>query len=447
MSQDHATARTLPAESPPRRFALGNHPLGFWFIFWGEFAERSSYYGMRTILLLYMIQRLGFREGHASFVMHGFMAACYLLPLVGGYLADNYFGKYRTIVAFSIPYVLGHVILGIQSVPYLILALALLAMGSGVIKPNISTLMGMTYDQRRPGQTRLRSDAFAIFYGAINLGAAISSFAMPWLRDRYGYAIAFLFPAVLMTLALAAFAGGKRFYAVEHVGRVRLTAEDRRQRLQFLCRILGLFAVVAFFWSIFDQSASTWTLFATDHLDLPTVFGWKLAPDSIQALNPVLILILLPPITLAWHGLARLGCPLRPTDKMVIGFVLTGITMALMAVAGFRAGDAGHVSVLWEVISYVLITAAEICISVVGLELAFSLAPAALKSFVTACWLLTVFVGDLLNMAITPFYGAKLPLAGVTVRPGPYFALFAVATIPVALGFVWIAKEFNREPG
>jgi POT family proton-dependent oligopeptide transporter len=433
---------TQTTSSPPvasaatvERSSLADHPLGFWFFFWGEFAERCSYYGMRAILLLYMIDRLKFSEETASAAMSYFIAACYFLPLVGGYLADNYIGKYRTIVGFSLPYILGHVILGIENVPFLILALSLLAMGTGVIKPNISTLMGMTYDQQRPGQTRLRSDGFAMFYGAINIGAAISSFAMPWIRDHYSYQIAFLFPAALMVVAFLIFAIGKPFYAVETIRRVRLTPEDRRARLVVLGRIFGLFVVVTFFWSIFDQAASTWTLFARDCLDL-NLFGWKLAPDSIQGLNPILIILMLPPITLLWHLLARLGISLKPTDKMLIGFVLTAITMGIMSVAGYRALTVGRVSVLWEVIPYVMITVAEICISVVGLELAFTAAPASMKSFVTACWLLTVFFGNMLNSQITPLY-SKL-------APGPYFGLFVLVMIPVTVAFVIIARRFNR---
>jgi POT family proton-dependent oligopeptide transporter len=448
MSHDSSSAGRIPAEALPlQRSSVFDHPIGFWFIFWGEFAERSSYYGMRAILLLYMVQRLGFSERHGSLTMHGFIAACYLLPLVGGFLADHYFGKYRTIVGFSIPYILGHVILGIESVPFLFMALCLLAMGTGVIKPNISTLMGMTYDQQRPGQTKLRSDGFALFYGSINIGAAISSFAMPWLRVHYSYRIAFLFPAALMVVAFLLFALGKPFYAVEKIQRERLTPEEesiaRRQRREVLERILGLFLVVAFFWSIFDQSASTWTLFAADHLRL-NFFGWKLAPDAIQGLNPIFILILLPPITLLWHLLPRLGIELRATDKMVIGFVLTGLTMALMSIAGFLAGDSGRVSIFWEVIPYLLITVAEICISVVGLELAFTAAPPSMKSFVTACWLLAVFVGDLLDMAVTLLYGLKLPRLGLSIAPGSYFALLALATIPVTVAFILIARKFHR---
>ena len=324
----HAAAgardRVRARPQPPAAAVCWRIPPGFWFFFWGEFAERCSYYGMRAILLLYMIDRLQFGDAQASVVMSYFMAACYFLPLVGGYLADHYFGKYRTIVAFSLPYIIGQVILGIENKPFLFIALSLLAMGSGVIKPNISTLMGLTYDQQRPGQTKLRSDAFAIFYGAINIGAAISSFAMPWLRDQYGYQTAFLCRGGPDGRGVRDL---RRRQAVlrrgNDPGATTAGPQDRRQRLVVLRRIFGLFIVVAFFWSIFDQSATTWTLFARDHLDL-NFFGLQLTPDQIQGLNPILILLLLPPITMLWHLLARLGLELRPTDKMLIGFVLTG---------------------------------------------------------------------------------------------------------------------------
>jgi POT family proton-dependent oligopeptide transporter len=468
------TNHTAPTGGPMA--APTNHPIGFWFFFWGELAERSSYYGMRGILALYMANRLGFTEANADLAMHAFIAACYLLPLLGGWIADNYFGKYWTIVGFSIPYILGHVILGIESIPFLVGALTLLAMGSGVIKPNISTLMGLTYDHERPGQDKLRSDAFAMFYGAINVGAAISSFAMPWIRSTYGYQIAFLFPAGLMVVAFFVFAMGKRHYAVETIGRRDKTAEERHEQWAVFWKIAGVFAVVTFFWSIFDQSASTWTFFAKEHLNL-TLFGVTLEPDMIQGLNPVLIVIMLPPVTLFWHFLSNRGIKLRPTDKMLIGYFLAIVTMAMMATAGFlspkkqeaqkdatvaEASDSDSSrpaaisdatasagkslsdesqqhkpSVLWEMAAYVVITLAEICISVVGLELAFTAAPKSMKSFITACWLLTVFAGNLLAMAVTQLYSL--------MPPGPYFSLLTLMMVAVTAMFVFVANQFNRQ--
>src|SRR5262245_26387250 len=178
-------------ESAPPTTSSGTtpqgHPPALWFFFWGEFAERSSYYGMRAILFLYLTQGLAISDTRAAPIYSGFKMACYFLPLLGGLIADRWLGRYWTIVGFSVPYVLGHFILGIESEVAMVIALALLAGGSGVIKPNISTLMGQTYDQQRPGQAQLRSAAFQWFYLSINIGALISMFALPLLRERYGY--------------------------------------------------------------------------------------------------------------------------------------------------------------------------------------------------------------------------------------------------------------------
>jgi POT family proton-dependent oligopeptide transporter len=441
MNRSVEVSETTGAGSPPRFLGLigryvSSHPVGFWFIFWGELAERCSYYGMRAILFRYMAEQMGLGDAVANMGNHYFIAACYLLCLVGGYVADNYFGKYWTIIGFSLPYILGHVILGIESIPFMISALFLLAMGSGVIKPNISTLMGMTYDQQRPGQERLRSDAFAMYYAAINIGAAISSFAMPEIRDSYGYRTAFLFPAALMVIAFFIFAFGKRYYAVETISRQRKTPEEKREQRVVLRRVLGLFVAVSFFWLIFDQGSSTWVSFARDHLELNFYGIHQFAPDQLQSFNPFLLFLFLPLITLFWHTLARRGLKLRPTDKMMIGFIGTTATVALMALAGFLARY-GKVSVWWEFIGYALITVSEICISVVGLELAFTAAPENMKSFVTGCWWLTVFAGNILNAQITPFY--------VKMFPDQYFGLLTILMVVVTVVFHQVARRFNRQ--
>jgi POT family proton-dependent oligopeptide transporter len=555
---DHQ-AEPAPEHEVP---AAKGHPTGFWFFFWGEFAERCSYYGMRAILAAYMADRLGLGEANSATYMSFFIAACYFLPLVGGYVADNFLGKYWTIVGFSVPYVIGQLLVGFESTPFLILSLTLLAMGSGVIKPNISTLMGLTYDQYRPGQTQLRSDAFAIFYFSINIGAAISQFAMPTIRTRYGYQIAFLFPAALMAIALAVFAAGKRFYAVERIERTQLTDEERKERWAVLTRIFGLFVLVMFFWAIFDQSASTWIFFARACMNLH-MFGFHVDPDQIQAFNPVFILILLPAVTLFVKYLQKQGMRIRPTDKMVVGFLLTAGCMAIMAGAAVLAGQAdlrpynatgadvawsikgdrasysgrgdvnasvedahtvvlkyqvpdptkpketyritsaadlklvregdksllvttgdpkgpmsvmlepqgkeagpgttlaseqplrillqgdmtlnnrwfvasaNQVSIWWQVLAYLVITVAEVLISVTGLELAYTAAPKSMTGFVTACWLLTVGMANLfINASVTRVYLHMQPMA--------YFGMLAGVLLVVTILFGIVARQFNR---
>jgi POT family proton-dependent oligopeptide transporter len=433
--------------TPPSFFVrfFTSHPPGFWFFFWGELAERSCYYGMRAILFLYVANQLNFGDDDASTIVSLFVAACYLLPLIGGYLADNYFGKYWTIVGFSLPYIIGQLLLSIDSQQvlgispryFLFVSLALLAMGSGVIKPNISTLMGLTYDQYRPGKTQLRSDAFAFFYMAINIGAFASSLAVPWLRTHYSYATAFLFPAGLMVLALSLFALGKPFYAREVIVRThRATPEERRQQWAVLGKLFGVFLVITFFWMIFDQSTTTWIRFARNDFDLQ-LFGYHIDPDQVQSLNPGFIVLLLPLISVGlWRLLARFGIHMRPTDKMLVGFILTAASMATMTIPGFMVTPEHKASLWWQVATFFLVTIAELCISPVGLELAFTAAPQSMKGFITGCFLLTVFFGNVLNSFLTRLY---TPLG-----PGKYFGLLTGILILVTLAFIYVAHQFNR---
>ncbi len=477
---------------------LLQHPTGFWFIFWGEFAERCSYYGMRAILTSYMIDKLELSAGDAGSYFYLFVAGCYLLPLVGGFVADNYLGKFNTIVIFSLPYILGHVVLGFENFPCLAIALVLLAMGSGVIKPNISTLMGMTYEQHRPGDNELRTTAFSLFYMAINIGAALSQLVIPWIRTNYGYQIAFLFPAVLMAVSFVTFALGKPFYAKEVISKASKTPEERALQWQVLGRIGGLFLLVTFFWAIFDQSASTWIIFGRLYQDT-SMFGWHVDVEQVQATNPILIVLLTPLFAALWAYMRSLGMPVRATDKILVGFLLTALCMGVMAYPAYQAGpietlavplgkvqsqgeaeekmketlpayyaqivlapmnpiasmaDAStgvgvpiqttklfvrpenKVTIWWQVLAFLVITVAEILISITGLELAFVAAPKSMKSFVTSLWLLTVFVANIFNTYLAQLYPS--------MNPGVFFAMLVGLMILVAMIFYFVALRFNR---
>src|SRR5262245_16586725 len=215
---DGALAAKVDAALQPARGGfiqyLRSHPTGFWFIFWGELAERCAYYGVRALFVVYMVEVLfaqsipdeSAREGWAQFVAFAFKAACYLTPLIGGLIADRYLGKYWTIVSFAVPYVFGPILLGMPVAWVYYPGLGILAIGTGVIKPNISTLMGMTYDQKKPGQTQLRSDAFFMFYFAINLGSTFSYLVLPEISRHFGFEVAFAIPAALLRVAVGVFA-------------------------------------------------------------------------------------------------------------------------------------------------------------------------------------------------------------------------------------------------
>jgi POT family proton-dependent oligopeptide transporter len=537
---NHATAPAI--EQPAKKVGflkeLLRHPKGFWFFFWGEFAERCSYYGMAAILARYMDERLQLGEGGGFLGMSLFKAGAYFLPLLGGWVADRYFGKYWTIVGFSIPYILGHVILGFEYIPALVIALMLLAMGSGVIKPNISTLMGMTYDQQRPGDDLLRSNAFAYFYLAINIGAFISQAALPPIRTAFDYWVAFLFPAALMVVAFIIFALGKPYYAVETIRRTGLSPEERHERWRVVLAVTALFLPVVFFWAVFDQSHSVWVFFARDYLSAQ-LFGIPVEPDQMQAINPLMIMVLLPLMTFLWVVLNNRGIRVRPTDKMLVGFLLTAgvllvfITAATLTgpaenravtlrvagdeltvsvrtdsgvtdwrgpltrdaakpekikaqlswgensvnVAGtlktkekgkasvtlaetgpalgwlkgrsFTEGDAintryvapeQRASLWWQVFAYLVLTVAEILISVTGLELAFVVAPQTMKSFITAIWLASVGVANL-------FVNAPLKWPYESLSATAFFGMQLGIMAAVIVSFFFIARRFNRMQG
>ncbi len=414
------------------------HPKGFWFIFWGELAERASFYGMKALLVLYMIDKLGYTDANSSTVASFFTAACYLLPIAGGYIADRWLGKFRTIIYFAIPYIMGHIILGtFTSEVGLYIALALLAGGSGSIKPNISTLMGRMYEEQ--GKSHLLSQAFSWFYMAINIGAASTMTSLPFIRDRYGYSMAFMAPTIMMAVSLAIFYLGKKHYPKEDVRQlasVVRTQQQRHEQRATLVRLSGLFLLIVFFWSVFDQSYSTWTLFARDHMVLDTFVG-RIPPDAIQGLNPILIVIMSPFFAWLWIKTDRnTARPLSSPRKMLIGFVLVLLCMVLMTVAGFLA-TGSKVSILWEVGAYVLITAAELCISAIGLQLAFEEAPEHMKSMITGVWLCTVFLGDILAGLFSRLY--------TQTTPGNFFGMMTVMIAIVTVAFYQVGKRFERK--
>lgn len=320
-----------------------SHPKGFFFLFAGEFAERFSFYGMRAILPLYLSDQLGFGEEKGGLYYSLFLGMCYALPLLGGWVADNFLGKYWTIVGFSLPYVLGQFLVGFENPYLLVISLGLLSMGTGVIKPNISTLMGITYDQQRPGQEALRTTAFQAFYMSINIGAFLSQLLVPMIRDTTGsYLYAFLVPAVFMVVALAIFAIGKKHYGTEVIKKVKEpeTPAQTVAKLKVLGQVALLFLLVSFFWAVFDQSSYTWVYFAKTYMNR-NILGFDLAPDSIQALNPFFIVGLIGGSFLLKMVLPKKANAkvLPATFKMLIGFLLTSVCMGVMAFAAYQVGD------------------------------------------------------------------------------------------------------------
>ncbi len=436
-----------PAATPAR------HPIAIWFFFWGEFAERCSYYGMRAILPLYLTTRLGLPDDTASTWYFAFKMGCYFLPLLGGWLADRYLGKYWTIVGFSVPYVIAQLLIGIENDWIVMLALALCAMGSGVIKPNISALMGQTYDQQRPGNGSLRASAFLWFYFAVNVGALISLFALPIIRNKFGYQVAFLVPAGFMAVALAIFALGKPHYAKETVGPApSMSPEERAEQRKVVARLLGVFLLVVFFWVVYEHNDTQWTFFARDHIDLK-IPSWapswleatdkdgtptgQIAPDQFQFINALFVLLLVLFFQWFWPTVDPTGKRFPQTTKVLLGFVFTGAAPAVMALAAQGTAGGAKVSMLWIVGAYIILTLGEVLLYGTMLDLSYAYAPARMKGFITACFLVTNALGNLINMQYAGMYNTRL-------SPELFFTIDAALCFGAAIAFFFVARQFNK---
>lgn len=409
---------------------------------------------MKGLLTLYLVSAYHYGDARAGSVTQYFGAACYLMPLAGGFLADRFIGKYNTIVIFSLPYILGHIVLGsFIGDKWLLLALSLLALGAGAIKPNTSTLMGLIYE--RQGKKELLSEAFSYYYAAINIGAFITSFTLPAVQAYYeklktptmgleaarvyGYQIALMYPTILMAVALAVFALGKRFYPKEEIVRTEKSVEQKAEERATLVRISGIFLLIAVFWFVYDQQSSTWILFANSDMDLwLRPFNIYILPNQLNALNAILIILMTPIFNWWWDFLkARRGAPVPATQKMMLGFILVIGCVLMMALAGFLAVH-GKVTVWLFVIATVIITMAELCVSVVGLEFAFTQGTERTKSTVTAAFLFMVFLGDGVGgLFIDQLYDS--------IGHGMFFLSQAFIMVVVAVLFRFVAQTFERQ--
>lgn len=262
--------------------------------------------------------------------------------------------------------------------------------------------------------------------------------SLPFIRDRYGYSVAFMAPTLMMVISLVIFFFGKKHYPKEDVRAERQTiktAQQRHEERATLLRLSGLFTLIVFFWSIFDQSYSTWTLFARDYLILDTLFG-RIPPDAIQGLNPVLIVIMSPFFAWLWTRTDRdKNHRLSSPKKMLLGFFLVILCMVVMTIAGYLA-VVEKVSILWEAGAYILITMAELCISVIGLQIAFEEAPDQMKSVITGVWLFTVFLGDILAGLFSRLY--------TQMTPGSFFGIMTIMIALVTIAFYFVGKRFEH---
>ncbi len=390
-------------------------PKGIPYIVTNEAAERFSFYGMKGILIVFMTKYLVDSSGahdlmgaeEAKGYYHLFTSAVYFTPILGAIIADAFFGKYRTILSLSLVYCAGHLCLALDETRFgLALGLGLIALGSGGIKPCVSAHVG---DQFGKTNQHLLEKVFGWFYFSINLGAFASTVLTPWLLANYGPHVAFGVPGILMGLATIFFWMGRNVFVHIPRGGIEFLKETFSPTgLKSIGRLLPIYAFVAMFWALFDQTGSAWVLQA-DRMDL-NFLGLEWLPSQIQAVNPIMIMVLIPVFngfkTIGWPGLYSLidrVFPLTHLRKIGIGFFLT-VPAFLLPAWIERQLDAGEfVNIGWQLLAYVIMTAAEVFVSITCLEFSYTQAPRKMKSLIMACFLMSVSLGNIFVSGVNFF--------------------------------------------
>lgn len=446
------------------------HPKGLYLLFLTEMWERFSYYGMRGILILYLTKTyleggLNISAQNASLIYGFFTGFVYFTPLIGGWIADKWIGQRHAITIGGITMMLGQLALfAVNTHAGLFTGLGLLIIGNGFFKPNISTLVGGLYEE---GDER-RDSAFSIFYMGINLGAFMAPLVVGFLTDNlfagtvtsdtgeviisYGYRYGFLAAAIGMFLGQILFNTlaqkylgniGKRpgslqasaLNAGAPVDTKKPLTKEEKERITV---IFVLFVFAIFFWAGFEQAGSSLSLYTDKYVDRH-MFGYEIPTAWFQSVNPLFIVLLAPLFGMFW--VSKTGKKLTTPIKMGLGMVILGLGFFFMlgAVAE-RGGDTEDISIkaslIWLVLTYLVHTLGELCLSPVGLSVVTKLSPPKLASVLMGVWLLSSFVANIV--------GGFLASSVESMGAGKIFLYVALFVIVCGIILITLNKKLLR---
>jgi proton-dependent oligopeptide transporter, POT family len=372
---------------------LFGHPKGLFVLFLTEMWERFSYYGMRALLVYYMMKQLMFSQGEASQIYGLYTGLVYLTPLLGGWLADRVIGQRRAVILGGVLMAIGHFLMAVQSLFFP--ALLFLIMGNGAFKPNISTQVGGLYPAGDPRRDR----AFSIFYMGINLGAIFSPLICGTLGEVYGWHYGFGAAGIGMVIGLSIYLLGQRWLAPDYLTARKLAGAEPLPPITAAekNRMWGLIAVClisAAFWAAYEQQGNTLALWADTATDR-RLFGWEFPASWFQSLNPALVCLLTPVVTTSWSRQSKKNREPSAIAKMAFGcFLLASGFLVMVPAASSYAVDEIPVNVLWLFFFTLLATLGELYLSPVGLSLVTKLAPARVVSTMMGIWFSSAFIGN-----------------------------------------------------
>ncbi len=466
MSSKNLTADAVSAEP--------KYPKSIPFIIGNEAAERFSFYGMRSILATFLVAQFfnpslnpalkTIAEAKANESTHFFVTLAYTLPFVGGLVADWFTGKYKIILWISIVYCFGHLCLALfeSNLDGFIFGLVLVAIGAGGIKSCVSANVGDQFDKSNQA---LMSKVYGWFYFSINAGSVVSTVLIPWVYATYGPKWAFGIPGILMALATLIFFLGRKMYvrvppsgvnknnfvfisvyALFNIGKKQKGQSlldvakgkflpEKVEGVKAVYRVMAVFIFAPIFWAMWDQNLSEWVLQA-EHLDRNINLGFTeftVLPGQVQTANPVFLLSFIPLFTyFVYPFFEKIGLKPTPLRRIGTGLALTALSFVVIALIEERIELGEHPSVWWQIFAYVILSAAEVLVSITGLEYAYTQAPKSMKGTMSAIWLLTVALGNLFVATING-----------SISKGGFFAQFSGANfywmfVVICTGFLVI---------
>src|SRR5262245_8814968 len=442
----------------------GGHPRGLTTLFFTEMWERFSYYGMRGFLILYMTTPvvaggLGFEDKVAGSIYGTYTGSAWLASIFGGLIADRLLGAYRSVLLGGVIIALGHFTLAFKALPFFYAGLSLIVIGTGLLKPNATTLLGTLYSEK----DARRDAGFSIFYMGINIGAFIGPIIAGALAERVDWHLGFACAGVGMTFGVIQYvlsrdrlrpafaAGADREAAARQEATkgpvpaansarnpgapdgARPTTGFTSTEWKRMAAVLVFFVFAALFWGAYEQSASTLNLFADRHADR-TLIGWSVPTSWFVSIQALFVIILAPVFAWLW---IRLGPrePSTPT-KFALGLLLVGLSFVLLYPAGAMAGQGIKVSSLWLVAAYFLQVMGEMCLSPVGNSVVTKLAPSRMAGLMMGLWFLSIAAGNKLAGWVAGFT-STIPLTTL-------FGAIAAVTLGAAIILFLIVRPVRR---
>jgi POT family proton-dependent oligopeptide transporter len=419
---------------------LTQHPRGLSTLFFTEMWERFSYYGMRAFLILYMTAPataggLGFSDADASSIYGLYTGSVWAAAILGGLVADRILGQYRSVLAGGVVIAAGHFVLAFDVLSAFYLGLVLIVIGTGLLKPNVSTLVGSLYS---PGDAR-RDAGFSLFYMGINLGAFLGPIIAGYLAQRVNWHVGFGAAGVGMTLGLVQYVlGSAPLRAAEQQLKAKptsapgspqpssgLSGDDYKR----MAAVVVFFVFVSIFWGAYEQAGSTLNLFADRYTRLETA-GFSFPSSWFQSVPALFVILLAPVFAWLWTSLGDRQ-PSTPA-KFVYGLFFAALAFLLLMPAGTLAMTGVKVSPMWLVGAYFLLELGELCLSPVGLSAVTKLAPTQLVGLAMGIWFLSNSAGNMLAGWAGTFF-STMPLDQL-------FAASAIATTVAAVILIAVLK-------